>query len=372
VTQSLTFLEFFAGGGMARLGLGPRWRCVFANDFDPEKRAVYGANFGLDHHNGEDIHRLRADDLPTGTADLAWASAPCQDLSLAGARGGLAAARSGAFFGFWRLMESLSDAGRAPRLVVIENVAGLLTSNGGADFCAIVERMAARGYFVSALLLNASSFVPQSRPRLFIVGAATDALGAPQPSIAAIPGALARAVEGLSRQARARWRWIEERPAPSRNASLADILETRLPFDPPAKTRARLDAMTPHQRAIIDALAASGARHVGAGFRRVRAESGVKRVRFEARFDGLSGCIRTPAGGSSRQVVLAIDGGRVRSRLMSSREAARAMGLPEEYCLPARDTAALKLIGDGVSPPVVRWLAETILEPALLCRRAAA
>ncbi len=356
---------------MARLGLGGRWRCLFANDVDLQKRAAYGANFGLDHHRAGDVHALTVRDLPPGTADLAWASSPCQDLSLAGARGGLSAARSGAFFGFWRLMEALADEGRAPRLIVIENVTGLLTSHGGADFAELASRLAARGYFISAAVLNAADFVPQSRPRLFIIGAREDGVGAAVQNGPA-PEALLRAVALLPPHAKARWRWTGAQPTRTRNKSLADILEDGLTFDPPAKTRAFLAAMAPAQAAALAALRRSGGPHIGAGFRRVRVEGGVKKVRFEARFDGLAGCIRTPAGGSSRQVILEINEGRVRSRLMSPREAARAMGLPDDYALPPGDTSALKLVGDGVSPPVVRWLAETLLEPALSQTRAAA
>lgn len=372
MAEPLTYLEFFAGGGMARLGLGPRWRCLVANDFDAGKRAAYGANFGFGDHIAGDVHALRLEDLPRESVDLAWASSPCQDLSLAGVRGGLAASRSGAFFGFWRLIEALHDARRAPRMVVIENVTGLLTSHGGADFAAVAERLAARGYFVSGLILNASDFVPQSRPRLFIIGSQSDEIGAGGKTRREVPAALAGAVERLSPAAARHWRWIDARPRLARNTALADILDHDTPFDAPAKTRARLAAMAPHQRATLGALIASGERHVGAGYKRVRVENGKKHVRFEARFDGLSGCIRTPAGGSSRQVIVVVDKGRLQSRLMTPREAARAMGLPEDYILPAGATAALKLIGDGVSPPVVRWLAGTVLEPALSRRRAAA
>ncbi|MEK7265736.1 MAG: DNA cytosine methyltransferase [Pseudomonadota bacterium] len=368
-----TFLEFFAGGGMAALGLGARWRPVFANDFDPMKRAAYGANFGLEHHVAGDIHALTLADLPAEQADLAWASSPCQDLSLAGARGGLGARRSGAFFGFWRLVEALDDEGRAPRLVVVENVAGLLTSNGGADFARVVEMMAARRYLVSALLLNAADFVPQSRPRLFIVAArAADAAIFSRVEPPSVPAALAGAVENLSHQARRSWRWIAAAPVCRRNLSLADILDGTAAFDPARTTRERLSQMTPRQRAAIRELQSSGARHVGAAFRRVRIEDGEKRLRIEARFDGLAGCVRTAAGGSSRQIIFEIDRGKIRSRLMTAREAARAMGLPEAYILPAGATAALKLVGDGVAPPVVSWLAGNVLEPMLVRAQKAA
>lgn len=371
--REFAFLEFFAGGGMAGLGLGPDWRCAFANDFDPMKRAAYGANFGLAHHSPADIHDLELKNLPQGDIDLAWASSPCQDLSLAGARGGLAARRSGAFFGFWRLVEALDAAGRAPRAVVVENVVGLLTSNSGRDFSTVAAMMAARGYIVTALVLNASDFVPQSRPRLFVVGLyRNDAPMFAKTAPEATPSVLKDAVARLSPAARKNWRWISVAPQPVRNLSLIDIIATDAPFDSAAATRARLRQMAPRQRSTIEALRKSGERHVGAAYRRVRIEGGVKRSRIEARFDGIAGCIRTAAGGSSRQIIFDISAGKIRSRLMTPREAARAMGLSEDYVLPERATAAFKLIGDGVAPPVVSWLAENVLEPALFPARKAA
>ena len=79
-----TFLEFFAGGGMARAGLGASWRCLFANDFDARKVAAYGANWGAGDITLADVASLAPADLPSCGVDLAWASFPCQDLSLAG------------------------------------------------------------------------------------------------------------------------------------------------------------------------------------------------------------------------------------------------------------------------------------------------
>jgi DNA (cytosine-5)-methyltransferase 1 len=91
--------------------------------------------------------------------------------------------------------------------------------------------------------------------------------------------------------------------------------------------------------------------------------------RAEVRFDGLAGCLRTPRGGSSRQGLIVVEGDLVRSRLITPREAARLMGLPESYVLPERTNAALHVAGDGVVVPVVRWLAETVLEPVLAGKR---
>ena len=132
---------------------------------------------------------------------------------------------------------------------------------------------------------------------------------------------------------------------------------------PEADARARA-------RRVLEAARASGTRQVGAVFRRMRVEDGQRVQRAEVRFDGLAGCLRTPRGGSSRQTLVVVEHGEVRSRLVSPREGARLMGLPDSYALPRAATGALHVVGDGVVVPVVRWLAEQILEP-LLDRRTA-
>ena len=73
-------------------------------------------------------------DQLVGTADLAWASFPCQDLSLAGQGAGLEGSRSGTFWTFINLMKGLKETLRNPRLIALENVCGALTSNFGKDF----------------------------------------------------------------------------------------------------------------------------------------------------------------------------------------------------------------------------------------------
>jgi DNA (cytosine-5)-methyltransferase 1 len=95
-----SFYEFFAGGGMARAGLGKQWECLFANDIDRKKGASYAANWGDERLKIKDVGGLTTADTP-GRADLAWASFPCQDLSLAGDYVGLKGERSGTFWLFW-------------------------------------------------------------------------------------------------------------------------------------------------------------------------------------------------------------------------------------------------------------------------------
>jgi DNA (cytosine-5)-methyltransferase 1 len=313
-----------------------------------------------------DVWDLSAQDLP-GHAALAWASSPCQDLSLAGKRGGLASPRSGAFFGFWRLMEALAEDGRAPATIVLENVSGLFTANHGADFARIVLAMADLGYQVGAVEIDAALFTPQSRPRAFIVASRASAgaliTDAPSPPFHS-PKVVAAAAK-LPSPARGAWRWWRLPAPPLRNAALADCLEDdgAPVWRSAAQTESLLHLMTPAQRARLEALRREGGRAVGAGFRRVRQEPAGKRQRLEARFDGLAGCVRTPGGGSSRQFILAIDRGEVRARLMTAREAARLMGLPDSFPLPVAETQALQVIGDGVCVPVARWLGDHLLAP---------
>lgn len=362
------FYEFFAGGGMARAGLGSDWTCLFANDFDTKKALTYAANWGEDDLRCADIHALNADDLP-GRADLVWASFPCQDLSLAGAGRGLDGVRSGAFFGLTKLIADLAAQQRAPKIVALENVTGLLTSNGGRDFAAVCAALAQMRYRFGALVMDAAQFTPQSRPRLIIVAlhdsARLDSALAAQESVWSSP-ALERARAALAPEIAARalsWRL----PAAAlRNIVLSDLIEpdAAVAWRAQAETDRLIALMAPHQRARLEALARSGARHVGTVYRRMRRdENGARVQRAEARFDGLAGCLRTPAGGSSRQILVVVDKGRVRTRLLTGREAARLMGLPDSYILPARATDALKLAGDGVVAPLVRFLSDHLLTP---------
>lgn len=370
-SEGPSFYEFFAGGGMARAGLGPRWRCLLANDMDPKKAASYAANWGSDHLRVSDIHALKPADLP-GVADLAWASFPCQDLSLAGAGAGLNGKRSGAFWGFHALVEGLARESRAPKLLVLENVTGLLTSRGGADFRDVVAALTSLGHVAGALVIDAQHFLPQSRPRLFIVAARAHLeLGALQgadaePSFAS--DALRRAAASLPESLKKNWRWWRLPAPPLRNVQLADLIEdepTGVAWHEPQETARLVAMMSPANRAKLDAALASGERRVGALYRRTRVENGVKVQRAELRFDGLAGCLRTPGGGSSRQFLVVVEKGRVRSRLLSPREAARLMGLPDDYVLPARYSAAYKLAGDGLAVPVIRFLGDHLLLPLL-------
>ena len=153
---------------MARAGLGDGWRCLYANDIDHKKATSYVANWGAEDLHVADVCEVTTEDLPAKAA-LAWASFPCQDLSLAGHGSGLDGKHSGTFWPFWQLMEALSSEKRAATAIVLENVCGALTSHEGRDFNANARAVTRNGYRFGAVVIDAVHFVPQSRPRLFIV-----------------------------------------------------------------------------------------------------------------------------------------------------------------------------------------------------------
>lgn len=374
-----TFYEFFAGGGMARAGLGDGWSCAFANDFDKMKAETYTSNWGLDHFKLGDVAEVKVNELP-GRADLVWASFPCQDLSLAGSYRGLGDAsadiltRSGTFWPFWRLMTQLRDAGRAPRLVVLENVVGAITSQGGRDFESLCNALSSAGYRFGASVVDAKHFVPQSRPRLFIVAVALDVplprrLCLSSPDTVWHPPSLCAAQSRLPDSAKENWVWWNIATARGRNLALADLIEdepTSCKWHTTAETEKLLGMMNALHLQKIEQASATGKRCVGAIYKRTRPdENGIRQQRAEVRFDDMAGCLRTPGGGSSRQVIVVVEGRSIRSRLLSPREAARLMGLSDEYRLPARYNDAYHVAGDGVCVPVVRHIAEHLLEPIL-------
>ena len=368
------FYEFFAGGGMVRAGLAGGWECLFSNDFDLKKARAYRENWGDGPElKVENISLVESSDLP-GQASLAWASFPCQDLSLAGAGAGLKGERSGTFWPFWDLIKNLIAEQRAPEMIVLENVCGTMTSHGGKDFATICAALCDGGYAVGAVVIDAILFVPQSRPRLFFIAVRQD-VRVPAKLISLTPTkpwhtkTLTTAYEKLSDETKNNWIWWNLPLPRSRRQSLTDILEenpTSVTWFSTHETERLLSLMSEVNQAKLVEAKQSGRRIVGGVYKRTRRdEHGRKAQRAEIRFDDVAGCLRTPAGGSSRQVIVVVEGSSVRARLISSRETARLMGLRDSYKLPDNYNEAYHLTGDGVVVPVVRHLRKFIFEPLL-------
>lgn len=373
-----SFCEFFAGIGLIREGLTPSgWHCCYANDINPKKRELYELRFPRDgHYHLEDI--WRTDDVAdriTGQSFLATASFPCIDTSLAGHWRGFSGEHSSTFFGFVRVLEALAD--RRPPVVMLENVTGFLTSNSGKDFAEAVRTLSEFGYWMDAFVLDAKFFLPQSRPRVFVIGVDQN-MEAPF----------------LNRESSANWlgsRWQQtvERAdrslRPERLLKLMDSIELSTgwaAFDLPPLTMPQLDIadfidrdddqewwdaaavskhhdmMNDRHRELVDRLLSEGGTHVGTIFRRKRDG----KTRAEVRLDGIAGCLRTPKGGSARQIVIVIDRGRLRMRWMSAREYARLQGAGD-FPLVENDIQNLYGFGDAVCVPVIQWIDSHLLTP---------
>lgn len=371
------FAEFFAGIGLVHEALkATGWSCVYANDIDPKKESMYKGHFGdSPYFHREDV--WKTDEIVGQIASrpfLATASFPCTDLSLAGHWQGFEGNQSSTYFGFINILKALGD--QKPKLVLLENVTGFLTSKGGADFVKAVTALAEQGYWIDSFVLDAKSFVPQSRPRVFVVGfhksvksnriireegkglfggrwqAAIDAAGSLRPD--SLLRLMSNAVLPTG------WATLELRPPKQTQYSLASVIDTddgQDWWDKEANDKHYKMLSDLHLREV-EIRKAQGGVHVGTVYRRCRHDQ----MRAEVRFDNLAGCLRTPRGGSARQIVMVITDGNVRFRWMSPREYARLQGA-SEFTLAANTIQSLFGFGDGVCVPVVRWVDENVLSP---------
>ena len=359
-----TAIEFFAGIGLMRMGLEKAgWDVVFANDIDPLKLEMYREQFGEEsaHFVLGDIHKLKAQQIPS--ALLATASFPCTDLSLAGARQGLAGAQSSAFWGFVDAIKGMGA--RKPPLLLVENVTGFLTSHQGRDFQEALLALNKLGYSVDPLIIDAARFVPQSRQRLFIVGVLRQGRSVQSKGSLAFyesearPKALA---DFIFNHPEIDWAMRDLPRLPERTAVLDDVLET-IPSDSEIwwseeRVTYLLDQMSVKHRQIADEMMRSRRWSNGTVFRRVRNGKSMA----ELRTDGIAGCLRTPKGGSGRQILFRGGYGKAMVRLLTARECARLMGA-DEFKIVAPLNQALFGFGDAVCVSVVEWLAIHYLDP---------
>ena len=360
----LTVVEYFAGIGLFRMGLEVAgWRVVYANDWSAERAQLYRGFFG-DDYEVKDIFSVASEDIPQAT--LATCSFPCIDLSLAGKREGINGKHSGAFWGFY---EKLREQGaKAPPIVLLENVIGWLYSNGGRDFYATAKSLNKLGYVCDVFMLNARAFVPQSRPRLFMVGI-KEGVGpskhdfSPARSEQLMP---ARLKHLILENDDIQWTRLDiPEPPPHRNIGLSDeIVEKLSPQDarwwPEQKVEKHLAMMPTSHLAMVKRMSRLKRERFRTFFRRRRVEG----QRAEVRSDDIAGCLRTAVGGSGKQFLVAAGNDSIRMRTLTAREYARLQGVPDSFPIMAdTERQALNAFGDAVCVPVVSWLAEEILQP---------
>lgn len=357
-------LEFFAGIGLARIGLERAgFRVVWANDLEHDKKAMYEDHFGLptdDVFELGDVGLVDSEAVPKGAA-VAWASSPCTDLSLAGGRAGFAGSQSGTFWQFIRILEDLKDD--RPEVVVLENVTGLATSHGGDDLTAAIRAFNTLGYSVDVLAIDARRFVPQSRPRLFVVGAQNPPADLPAPSSELRPDWL-QWIYG-DESLRTHRALLPDPPAPL-TEGLSEMVEDMPLSDARwwdvSRTEAFVSSLSPTQRERVSTLKRTRGVKFRTAYRRTRKGRPV----WEVRADDISGCLRTARGGSSKQAVVRLGNGRLKVRWMTPIEYARLMGAGDYNISQARDSQVLFGFGDAVAVPVVEWLADKYLKPLIM------
>lgn len=351
--------EFFAGIGLVRLALERQgWDVVYANDYDPDKAEMYRHNWPEnDHLVVEDIFKLDPKTIPS--CDLFTASFPCNDLSIAGKWEGLSGKESSAFWGLIKILKQLKS--KRPSLILLENVVGFLMSHGGKDLRDALLALNGLGYSTDAVILNATHWVPQSRQRLFIIGRAKSSGKRHSFTMAsdARPPSLMRFIAANQDLD---WDLRELPHLPAAQSTLAQIVEPLADDDPQWWSEKRvayfMEQLSDRHLAQAREMIACKRTSFATAFRRVR--NG--RSMAELRTDGIAGCLRTPRGGSARQILFKAGRGMRQVRLLTARECARLQGVPETYSINVPLNQALFGFGDAVCVPVVEWITANCLK----------
>jgi len=362
--QGRLFAEFFAGIGLMRMGLElAGWKVAFANDIDPAKFEMYSAQFSdaNDHFVPGDIHKIDPSKVPT--VDLATASFPCTDLSLAGSRTGLSGKQSSAFWGFVAILAGMGE--RRPPTIMLENVPGFVTSHGGKDFREALLSLNELGYAVDAFIVDASLFVPQSRQRLFVIGKMRDRSAWPMLARerrsfygeGLRPKVLS---EFITSNPEVNWDIADLPSIISTSRTIVDIIEDIEHTSTEWWSKERADYLFSqmsdrHQQSVRSWMEKTGWSY-GTVFRRIRNGKSTAEIRT----DGIAGCLRTPKGGSAKQILVKAGNGEYHVRLLTARECARLMGA-DNYTIKVGLNQALFGFGDAVCVPAVTWIAEQYL-----------
>ena len=268
--------------------------------------------------------------------------------------GGINADRSGMV---WEWLRVIGEMDTPPAVLVAENVLGLVSTNGGDYYVALHNAFAALGYSAGCVVLDARHWLPQSRMRIFVVAVA-DRHSIPMRLQSAEPEWCHNsAIQNVASRVHNFIYWRLPEP-PQRDIALHDIIDLATPTDANQERDAKL-ALVPVSHMERLQLAPGT---IFPGYKRMRNGQQV----LELRFDGIAGCLRTAGGGSSRQELVIRQNGQLSTRLLTTREAARLMGVRETFQLPEQYNVAYTAMGDAVAVPAVRYLARHLLTP--LCR----
>jgi len=326
--KQLLSIDLFAGIGGIRLGFeqafGDALRTVFVSEWDVPAQKTYRSNFEDEFEIAGDITKIPEIDIPT--FDICLAGFPCQAFSLAGHRKGFmddfrGMSRGTLFFDVARIC-----AFHKPKVIFCENVKGLTTHDSGRTFDIIKSALEEAGYAVHEKVLNSRDFgVPQNRERIYIVA--------------------------------------------FRNDIRSSDFHFPLPTDPSKRLRDIIEEQPVSAKYYLsDVYLETLRRH------RARHESKGNGFGYEIRsWDDVAGAI--VCGGMGRERNLLVDmrqtelaptthiKGKVNSegiRKMTPREWGRLQGYPDTFQLPLADVHLYKQLGNSVSVPVIRAIAEQI------------
>lgn len=365
-----TVADFFAGIGLVSMGLdNAGWDTVYALDYDKQKAAAYTNHFGPENYVVKDITKLAGHEVPDVT--LAHASFPCTDLSVAGGRKGINHGESSMLWQFIRILSEMKQkyGKKRPPLILLENVEGLLTSNDGKDLESLLHSLNTLDYFVDVTRIDASHFVPQSRVRIFIVGVHKSLIKNLNTDATTLTNNLngsdarpQKIIDYITSHPDILWYFHELPNLPTGRALFKDVVDLKANWWPKEKAEFIYRQMHPYHRSLVDRQMADKLFHYYPAFRRTRDREGKRQSTVELRTDGIAGCLRTPKGGSARQILVRVGKNEMRVRLINEKEAACLMGASDFKLNPSLSlNDVLFGFGDAVCVPAVEWLAKNYL-----------
>lgn len=366
-----TAADFFAGIGLVTMGLQKQgWEVKYALDYSDNKRQMYEEYFGNKHYHCKDIRKISGAEVPKVT--LAHASFPCTNVSAAGSRTGLDYGESSTFWDFVRLIGEMGQNTKIgkPPFILIENVEGLLNFRYGKDLTFVLKALNNLGYSVDIFLIDAAYFVPQSRVRLFIFGnlfSSSQTRDELEQVLNKLTPIRSKKVKNfIINNLEIRWNIRNLVNLPERTINLADIVDETQAWWTKERTEYLFNQMFDRHQEQIRLMMQNEYWSYGTIFRRMRIRSGIKQSTAELRTDGIAGCLRTPKGGSARQIILRAGFGRFDVRLINQIECARLMGA-SEYVISKNISLNHVLFGfgDAVCVPVIEWIIQNYLNPLL-------
>lgn len=324
------FIDLFAGIGGTRLGFeSAGGECVFTSEYDRHCVETYRSNFRPTHEIAGDIRQVEPESIPDH--DVLVAGFPCQPFSIAGVskknalgrpHGFECATQGTLFFNICKILEA-----KRPLAFMLENVRNLRSHDGGNTFRTINGALKDLGYYVQHRIIDAKSFVPQHRERIFIVGFREPTFF----EVDRIP--------------------TPDGPGPKLSTILhpedgSEGAEPEYTAGPQASVNPKYTLTAHLWRYLRDYAAKHQAQGNGFGFGLVTPDNIARTLSARYYKDGSE--------------ILVSRGSRKNPRRLTPRECARLMGFPDSFSIPVSDTQAYKQFGNSVVVPVIEAVAKTM------------